>query len=62
MCFRQEATQAAICEKDANIALLELTSTKKIRHTEQMEKLNQEKRKLQEQLKEIVSYNLSEYM
>ena len=34
LCYRQEGLQAAICEKDANIALLEMTSTKKQRNTE----------------------------
>ena len=51
---RQEALQAAICEKDANIALLEMTSTKKQRNTEEMEKLSKEKEKMAQQLKELV--------
>ena len=54
LCYRQEALQAAICEKDANIALLEMTSTKKQRNTEEIEKLSKEKEKLAQQLKELV--------
>lgn len=51
---RQEALQAAICEKDANIALLEMTSTKKQRNMEEIDKLSREKDKLNQQLKELV--------
>ena len=51
---RQEALQAAICEKDANIALLEMTSTKKQRNVEEIDKLNKEKEKLNQQMKELV--------
>lgn len=51
---RQEAIQAAMSEKDANIALLEMTSTKQRRNTEEIDKLNREKEKLQQQLKEVV--------
>lgn len=40
-------------EKDANIALLEMTSTKQRRNTEEIDKLNREKEKLQQQLKEV---------
>lgn len=52
---RQEALQAAICEKDANIALLEMTSTKKQRNMEEIDKLSREKDKLNQQLKELVT-------
>jgi ELKS/RAB6-interacting/CAST family protein 1 len=41
-------------EKDANIALLEMTSSKKQKNTEEIEKLNKEKEKLQQQLSEVV--------
>ncbi|XP_033745225.1 ERC protein 2-like [Pecten maximus] len=51
--MKQEAIQAAISEKDANIALLEMTSTKKQRNNEEIDKLNKEKEKLQNQLKEV---------
>ncbi|XP_061187411.1 ELKS/Rab6-interacting/CAST family member 1-like isoform X1 [Saccostrea echinata] len=51
--MKQEAIQAAMSEKDANIALLEMTSTKQRRNTEEIEKLNREKEKLQQQLKEV---------
>lgn len=53
--FRQEAIQAAISEKDANIALLEMTSSKKQRNTEDISRLEKEKEKLALQLKELVS-------
>ena len=53
---RQEAVQAAISEKDANIALLEMTSTKQRKNTEEIEKLNKEKEKLHTQLKEVVRF------
>ncbi|XP_071081975.1 ERC protein 2-like [Haliotis cracherodii] len=51
--MKQEAIQAAICEKDANIALLEMTSTKKQKNTEEMDRLTKEKEKLAQQLKEL---------
>lgn len=51
--MKQEAIQAAMSEKDANIALLEMTSTKQRRNTEEIDKLNREKEKLQQQLKEV---------
>lgn len=47
-------------EKDANIALLEMTSTKQRRNTEEIDKLNREKEKLQQQLKEVVSQKENE--
>ncbi|ESO99129.1 hypothetical protein LOTGIDRAFT_142108, partial [Lottia gigantea] len=53
--MKQEAIQAAMSEKDANIALLEMTSTKAKRNTEEIIKLNKEKEKLQEQLRDVVS-------
>lgn len=51
--MKQEAIQAAISEKDANIALLEMTSTKKQRNTEDIARLEKEKEKLAVQLKEL---------
>ena len=51
---RQEALTSAISEKDANIALLEMTSTKKQRNMEEIDKLSREKDKLNTQLKELV--------
>ncbi|KAK6176082.1 hypothetical protein SNE40_014437 [Patella caerulea] len=51
--MKQEAIQAAISEKDANIALLEMTSTKTKRNTEEIGRLNKEKEKLQQQLKDV---------
>ncbi|KAK3102087.1 hypothetical protein FSP39_008635 [Pinctada imbricata] len=51
--MKQEAIQAAICEKDANIALLEMTSTKQRKNTEEIDKLSKEKEKLHSQLKDV---------
>ncbi|GAB1606323.1 ELKS/Rab6-interacting/CAST family member 1 isoform X1, partial [Argonauta hians] len=51
--MKQEAIQATISEKDANIALLEMTSTKKQSHTANISKLEKEKEKLSQQLKEL---------
>lgn len=59
--MKQEALQAAICEKDANIALLEMTSTKKQRNTEEIEKLSKEKEKMAQQLKELTQ-NRTRYL
>ena len=47
--------QAAISEKDATIALLEMTSTKKQRNLEEIERLTHEKHRLQTSLREVVS-------
>ena len=52
---RQEAILAAISEKDAHIALLELQPNQKPGNVDQVEKLTKEKLKLQQQLKELVS-------
>lgn len=48
--------QAAISEKDATIALLEMTSTKKQRNLEEIERLTHEKHSLQSNLREVVSW------
>ena len=52
---RQEAISAAISEKDAHIALLELASNKRTENISEVEKLTRDKRALQKQLKELVS-------
>lgn len=52
---RQEAIVAAISEKDAHIALLEMApGPKPVTTRDEVERLNKEKDKLQEQLKELV--------
>lgn len=51
--MKQEAVQAAISEKDATIALLEMTSTKKQRNLEEIERLTHEKHSLQSNLREV---------
>lgn len=52
---RQEALLAAISEKDANIALLELSSSKKKKTQEEVALLKREKDRLVQQLKQQVS-------
>ena len=58
-CFlsRQEALLAAISEKDANIALLELSSSKKKKTQEEVSALKREKDSLVQQLKQQVRLN-----
>lgn len=58
-CFlsRQEALLAAISEKDANIALLELSSSKKKKTQEEVAALKREKDSLVQQLKQQVRLN-----
>lgn len=51
--YRQEALLAAISEKDANIALLELSSSKK-KTQEEVAALKREKDRLVQQLKQQV--------
>ncbi|XP_063398361.1 uncharacterized protein LOC134683169 isoform X1 [Mytilus trossulus] len=51
--MKQEAILAAMSEKDANIALLEMTSSKKQNYKEEIEKLNNDKEKLQQQLSDV---------
>ena len=56
LCFvRQEAILAAITEKDAHIALLEMAPNKNSQNIEEVEKLTRDKIGLQKQLKELVS-------
>lgn len=58
MCWflsRQETLLAAISEKDANIALLELSSSKKKKTQEEVAALKREKDSLVQQLKQQVS-------
>jgi len=55
---RQEALLAAISEKDANIALLELSSSKKKKTQEEVASLKREKDGLVHQLKQqVTSYS-----
>ncbi|KAJ7418735.1 hypothetical protein BTVI_27774 [Pitangus sulphuratus] len=53
-CRRQEALLAAISEKDANIALLELSSSKK-KTQDEVAALKREKDRLVQQLKQQVT-------
>lgn len=50
--MKQEALLAAISEKDANIALLELSSSKKKKTQEEVAQLRKEKDRLVQQLKQ----------
>lgn len=54
MC-RQQALLAAISEKDANIALLELSSSNKKKTQEEVMSLKREKDRLMQQLKQQVN-------
>ena len=56
--FRQEAILAAISEKDAHIALLEMAPNAKTENIEEVEKLTKDKITLQSQLKELVRQQL----
>ena len=58
---RQEALLAAISEKDANIALLELSSSKKKKTQEEVALLKREKDRLVQQLKQQVGGASLEY-
>ena len=51
---RQEAILAAISEKDAHIAVLEMAPNKKTENIEEVEKLTREKLRLQQVLKDLV--------
>ena len=51
---RQEAILAAISEKDAHIAVLEMAPNKKTENIEEVEKLTKEKLRLQQVLKDLV--------
>lgn len=53
--FRQQALLAAISEKDANIALLELSASNKKKTQEEVLSLKRERDKLMHQLKQHVS-------
>ena len=55
MSVRQEAILAAISEKDAHIAVLEMAPNKKTENIEEVEKLTKEKLRLQQVLKDLVS-------
>lgn len=55
---RQEALLAAISEKDANIALLELSSSKKKKTQDEVAQLKREKDRLVQQLKQQVKRGL----
>lgn len=53
--FRQQALLATISEKDANIALLELSASNKKKTQEEVLSLKRDKDKLMHQLKQHVS-------
>lgn len=51
---RQEALEAAISEKDAHLALLEVSGIRTAWQAEQADKLHADRRRLMEKLKEEV--------
>ncbi|CAL1529099.1 unnamed protein product [Lymnaea stagnalis] len=53
--MKQEAIQAAISDKDSILARLEMTSTKNQKNMEEIDRLTQEKHKLQAQLREVTT-------
>lgn len=57
--LRQQALLAAISEKDANIALLELSSSKRKKAQEEVMALKREKDRLMHQLKQQVHFHAS---
>lgn len=59
--IRQEALLAAISEKDANIALLELSASKKKKTQEEVMALKREKDRLVHQLKQQVGRDSFSY-
>lgn len=54
MC-RREALEAAISEKDAHLALLEMSGIRNTRQADEMERLKVDRRRLVERLKQEVS-------
>lgn len=58
-CFRREALEAAISEKDAHLALLEMTGIRNARQAEEVDRLKMDKRRLVERLKQEVNYIFS---
>lgn len=59
--IRQEALEAAISEKDAHLALLEVSGLRTARHADEAESLRADRKRLMERLKQEVSYCQIEY-
>ncbi|KAH9504845.1 ERC protein 2 [Bulinus truncatus] len=57
--LKQEALQAVISEKDSTLAVLEMTSTKNQKNMEEIDKLIQDKHKLQAQLREVTAKRMN---
>lgn len=55
---RQEALEAAISEKDAHLALLEVSGIRTARQAEEADHLHADRRRLMEKLKEEVCVTL----
>jgi hypothetical protein len=55
---RQEALEAAISEKDAHLALLEVSGIRTARQAEEADQLHADRRRLMEKLKEEVNDSL----
>lgn len=54
--FRLESLTASLCEKEANIALMELTAPKNTTSNQALEKLRIERDQLQQQQKQLVCH------
>jgi hypothetical protein len=52
---RQEALEAAVSEKDAHLALLEVSGIRTARQAEEADQLHADRRRLMEKLKEEVN-------
>lgn len=55
--YRQEALEAAISEKDAHLALLELSGIRTERQSNDVEQLRKDKHRLMERLKREVFFD-----
>lgn len=54
---RQEALEAAVSEKDAHLALLEVSGIRTAKQAAEADKLRADRRRLMERLKLVVSYS-----
>lgn len=55
LCCRQEALESAISEKDAHLALLEVSGLRTAKQAEEADKLRADRRRLMDRLKQVVS-------
>lgn len=57
--FRREALEAAISEKDAHLALLEMSGVRSARQADEMDRLRVDRRRLVDRLKREVDTRVS---